>query len=80
MKNVSFNRFETTYITYSSVEYNRSNVDLPTYYLLMRAQIFDGYKNETMDEIYIELDLYKKNEMNVAPESIKNNRYHLINF
>ena len=79
MKTVSFNCFETTYITYSSTEYNRYNPDMYTYCLLARADIFDDYINETRDKIYMELDLYKKNEMNVAPESKQYTRFHLLN-
>jgi hypothetical protein len=76
MKSVTFNRFiHTIYNTYSIEEYDRSNSDLETHFSIVISRRFNIYNNEVWNQVYNEINEFKK-EMKVAPESVKNTRYH----
>jgi hypothetical protein len=71
-KSVSFNTDSNkVYYTYSSVEYDRYQIDTTV-----------GYKKITCSqlmEIYAEVNRYKTQEMKVHPSSKMNTRLHKVN-
>jgi hypothetical protein len=68
-KTVKFNFFYELLETYSSEEYDRTVIDSESYLLKQNAQDFGGHYQKQFLNIYHELNVYKKNEMKIAPES-----------
>ena len=78
MKSVNFSEYHDIYETYSSLEYDRMNKDLPSFDLMTNAIHNRAEFFESLKLIYQELNTYKKNEMYVAQESQANTRYYFI--
>lgn len=69
MKTVSFSDYDIICSTYSYDEYDRSNDDLPTFFLKVNAKDFGGNFLKELNEIYDELFKYKNTEMKDAFET-----------
>ena len=72
MKQVSFNLDNNkTYTTYSHKEYNRYQIDSILY-----QKAYNRIKFEEWQRIWLELNLFKIDEMIVHKDSLKNTRLH----
>ena len=58
MKKVTFNDLNIVFYTYSKQEYDRSNNEMDTVFLLSR-----DYNHQFKLQIYAELNYFKNNEM-----------------
>lgn len=76
-KSVSFNLSNETFVTYSSQEYDRFQIDSVLY-----RKNYNRISEEEWRSIFINLDLYKLYEMRVHKDSLTNNSYSAkkINF
>jgi len=73
VKKVSFNLDNNMYFeTYSSEEYDRSQIDHAVY-----LRSYNRMTSEEFNKINVLLDLYKLYEMPVHKESFNNNYYRL---
>lgn len=68
-KSVKFKFFYELLETYSSSEYDRTNDDLPSYLLKLNSRDFGGIYTRQFHNIFHELNVYKKHEMEIAADS-----------
>ena len=70
-KSVQFNNNIIEYITYSPIEYDRSQIDSVLY-----RREYQRVSDQEWNNIYVLLDIYKLYEMKVHKDAYKINQYH----
>lgn len=72
-KKVHFDKIDVIYYIKSLKKENEVNCeDLETLFIYYNAKDFKGHWSYILENIYRELDMYKKYEMKIAKESINN--------